>query len=101
MSALGGSPVLPGDHGSPGNLDSLGLACTPTDADTREVESLGVDAHERGALYCLGWALHQLWPRELPASSLQAGAERAAAARPNALDPEAYGETGRGHKTPQ
>ena len=74
MSALGGSPVLPGNHGSPGNLDSIGLACTPTDADTREVESLGVDAHERGgAPRCRRWAPHQPWPRELSASSLQAG----------------------------
>ena len=47
MSALGGSSVLPGDHGSPGDLDDLGLKCTPTDADTREVESLGIDAHKR------------------------------------------------------
>ena len=74
MSALGGSSVLPGEHGSPGDLDSLGLKCTPTDADTREVESSGVDAHERGgALRCRRWALHQPWPRELPASSCKQG----------------------------
>ena len=71
---MGGSSVLPGDHGSPGDLDSLRLKCTPTDADTREVESLGIDAHKRGgALHCWRWALYQPWPRELPASSLQAG----------------------------
>jgi hypothetical protein len=74
VSALGGSPVLPGDHGSPGDLDSLGFKCIPTDADTREVESLRVDAHEGGgALRCWRWALHRPWSRELPASSLQAG----------------------------
>src|SRR6266581_9267327 len=41
-----------------------------TDADA--VESAGVDAHELGE-HCRSWAPYQAWPREPPASSLQAG----------------------------
>ena len=37
VSALTDSPILPGDLGSPGDPDSLGLACMVADADASEV----------------------------------------------------------------
>ena len=43
------------------------------------------------------WALHQPWPRELPASSQQSGAKKAAAAQLEALGPTA---TGHIHEAP-
>ena len=38
------------------------------DADTREVEHLSINAHERGG-HCQSWALQKPWSRELPASN--------------------------------
>ena len=45
-SASGDSPFLPGDHSSPGDLNSLGPACMVADVDAKEVEPLCIDAHK-------------------------------------------------------
>ena len=92
--ALSDSPVLHGDPGSPGGLDSLGLACMAVDADTKEVEPSGVDAYERrGALpiVCAAPALAEGTAGVEPASE----AERAMAAKFEALASWVRGETRR------
>jgi len=64
------------------------------DTDTKEGKSLGVDAHKQGgALPVLGAAPAQAEGTVSvgPAS----GAERAAAAKPDALEPVAHGKAGR------
>jgi len=48
VSALDDSPFLPGDDGSPRDLDSPGLAYTVK--DVKEVKPLRVDAHKRGGV---------------------------------------------------
>src|SRR6267378_632895 len=71
------SPTL---HGSPGDLDSLGLVCTVTDADAGRVEPSRVDAHERGGVLPVTGAAPVL--AEETAGVKPAGeAERAAAAK--------------------
>lgn len=66
------APVLPGDLGSAGDLNSPGLACTVGNTDARKVEPSGVDVHKReGALLVVDNA--PAWPRIRLASSLQAG----------------------------
>ena len=46
-SVSGDSPFL-GDHGSPGDLDNLGPACTVANMDAEGVERADIDAHEQG-----------------------------------------------------
>ena len=81
--------------------DPLGLAsaAVSADADAREVEPSGIDTHERGGdLPVMGAApaLAEGTAGIEPAS----GAERATAARSDALGLRAHGEAGRRHETP-
>src|SRR5712691_6887078 len=93
--ALDSSPIL---HGSPGDLDSLGLVCTVADADTGRVEPSRVDAHEQGGVLPVTGAAPVL--AEETAGVEPAGeAERAAAAKSEALAPWMQGETRREVKT--
>src|SRR5712691_7564959 len=85
------SPIL---HGSPGDLDSLGLVCTVMDADAGRVEPSRVDAHEQGGVLPVTGAAPVL--AEETAGVEPAGeAERAAAAKSEALAPWMQGETRR------
>ena len=89
------SPIL---HGSPGDLDSLGLVCTVADADAGRVEPSRVDAHEQGGVLPVTGAAPVL--AEETAGVEPAGeAERAAAAKSEALAPWMLGETRREVKT--
>jgi len=97
VSALDNSPFLPGDHGSPGDLDSLGPVCTVADMDAIEVECLCVDAHKQGgALPAVGAAPAQA---EGTASVGPTGkAETATTTEPEALAPWAQDKARCGHK---
>ena len=87
------SPFLPGDHGSPGDLDSLRLTCAVVDVDVEEVEPSGVDAHKRGGALLLVGATPAL--AEGTAGVEPAGeAEKAVAAKPEALVPRAQDKAG-------
>jgi len=98
-STPGDSPFLPGDHGSPRDLNSLGPACTVTEADAKEVEPSCVDAHKRGGAPLLVGAAPPL--AEGAAGVGPAGeAERAVAARPEALAPPTQGKASHEVQTP-
>jgi len=87
-SALDDSSMLHG--GGPGDLDSLGLAWTVADMEARKVEPSGVDAHERGGALPVVGAAPAL--AEGTAGVEPAGeAEKATAAKPEALVPWAQG----------
>ena len=87
-SALDDSSMPHG--GGPGDLDSLGLAWTVADMEARKVEPSGVDAHERGGALPVVGAAPVL--AEGTAGVEPAGkAEKATAAKPEALVPWAQG----------
>jgi len=95
-SALDDSPIL---LGSPGDLDRLRLVCTVSNADARELEPSSVDAYERvGALPVVGAApaLAEGTAGVEPAGE----AERAMAAKSEALAPWTQGETRHEIETP-
>ena len=95
-SALDDSPIL---VGSPGDFDRLGLACTVANVDVRELEPSSVDVYERGGALPVVGAAPTL--AEETAGVEPAGeAERAAAAKPEALAPWTQGEAGREVETP-
>ncbi len=87
-SALDDSSMLHG--GGPGDLDSLGLAWTVADMEARKVEPSDVDAHEQGGALPVVGAAPAL--AEGTAGVEPAGeAEKATAAKPEALVPWAQG----------
>ena len=91
-------PSIPGN--SPAILEDIvpfGLAGVAENADAEEVEPSGVNAHERGGAPVVDTA-------PVPAESiagveLASGADRAVAAKPEALELGADGEAGRGQET--
>ena len=90
-SALDDSPILHG--GGPGDLDSLGLAAV-ADMEARKVEPSGVDAHERGG-GAAGCRRCPVLAEETAGVEPTGAAERAAAAKSEALAPWTQGETRR------
>jgi len=93
-SGPGNSPVFPKD------VDPFGLVGVAEKADAGGVEPFGIDAYEGGGapLPVVGaaTALAEGTASIEPAS----GAERAAAANPEALEPGAHGEAEHGQETP-
>ena len=72
--------------------DPLGLASTVVNADmdAREVEPSGVDTHKRGVLPVVGTA--PVMAEGTAGVEPAGGAEKATAAKPEALEPGAYDE---------
>ena len=81
------------------DIGPLGLAAMAENADEEEVELSGVDAANERDRYC-PQALHLLWLRVPPASSLLAGLRKHHTVKAEGLETGAYGEAGRGHGTP-
>jgi len=96
-SASDDSPIL---HGSAGGLDCLGLARVVADADAKELEPSSVDAHERGGALPVVGAAPAL-AEETTGVEPAGKAERAAAAKSEALAPWTQGETRREVETLQ
>jgi len=95
-SASSDLPFLPGDHSSPGDLDSLGPACTVADVDAKEVEPLCVDAHKQGGVLLVTGVAPALAEDTVSVGPTDK-AETASAAKPKALVSWAQ-EAGRGHE---
>ena len=82
-SVSGDSPFL-GDHGSPGDLDNLGPACTVANMDAEGVKRADIDVHKQGGTLPVMGAASAL--AEETAGVRPAGeAETATTAEPEAL----------------
>ncbi len=81
------------------HLDLFGLAYTVATTDARVVEPLSIHARERGGAQLVAGTAPAL-AEGTAGIELVGGAERAITVKPEALEPGAYGKTGRGHETP-
>ena len=80
-------------------LDHLGLACAVTNADAREVQSSGVDTNKQRGLLPFMDTTPAL-AESTAGVELAGKAEKATAAKLEALEPEACGKTACRHEMP-
>jgi len=95
VSASDNPPSLPGDDGSPGDLNSLGLAYTVADAEG--VKPLRIDAYEQGGAHLLMGTAPAL-AKDTVSIGLADKAETASTAKPEVSESWAQDKAGCRHE---